>query len=117
LEDFEANTNERRTLQRIKFVEPVQFQRSGPSSFDGCVAADISEGGIRLNLNDFVPLKTELSMQVHLSDNSVVNCFGMVIWIRKFPFADRYQAGIEFSPGDTIVESKNEIHEYISANQ
>jgi len=41
----------------------------------------------------------------------------MVIWIRKFPFADRYQAGIEFSPGDTIVESKNEIHEYISANQ
>ncbi len=92
----ENNVRERRQFSRIRLDEPVRYQLKDPTQFGGCLSCDIGAGGIRISVNDFIPLNTELALQVHLSSKRVVDRKGRVVWVEKFRFADRYQAGVEF---------------------
>lgn len=111
----EVQPSNRRQYRRIKFSEPVQFQLKDPKYFGGCLSADISEGGIRINLNDFVPLNTEVSLQVQVDKYKVVDCAGQVVWIEKAPYADSYRAGVQFASDKTLVSSQKEIHRIVES--
>jgi hypothetical protein len=109
--------DERRNCQRIKFAEPVQYQFKDPNLFGGSLACDISESGIRMNMNEYVALNTELTLHVQLPKGKVIDCIGRVVWTRKLPFMDRYQAGLELSGTEAVFDSKKEIHQYIESQQ
>ena len=111
----EMDTIERRDCRRIQFREPVQYQYKDPSQFGGWLACDISEGGIKVNMNDFVPLDTEISLQVPLANGKTIDCLGRVVWVQKLPFSDYYQAGLKFEVVDSIVEVQNDLHQYIES--
>lgn len=65
------------------------------------MSCDLSEGGVRLAMNDFVPLGAELILQIHLAAEKVIDDVARVVWVRKIPSAERYEVGLEFS-GDRI---------------
>ncbi len=77
------------------------------------MSGDLSESGIRIDTYDFVPLGTELTLQVRLAIEKVVEYVGRVAWVRKFPFADRYQVGLEFSNDRSFLAAKQQLHEFV----
>ena len=86
----------RRKFNRTLLNESVRYQFKDPAQFGGSKACDISDGGIRININSFIPLNTELALEVQLPSKEVIKRVGKVVWVEKFRFSDRYQAGIEF---------------------
>ncbi len=104
-----ANIEEKRLFRRVSCGQPVHFQSKDPAQFGGCLSRDLSEGGIQINLNDFIPLGTELNLQIQLAPERAVECVGRVVWVRGLPLMDRYQAGLEFLQGGFLWDSKKEI--------
>ncbi len=63
----------------------------------GSLSGDISEGGLRLSVQQFIPLNTIVRLQIHVSDpERVLAAQGRVVWVREVPQGDRYDVGIEF---------------------
>ena len=111
----EMDASERRNCRRVQFREPVQYQYKDPSQFGGWLACDISESGIKVNINDFVPLDAEFTLQVPLANGKIIDCLGRVVWVQKLPFSDCYHAGLKFEAVDSIAEVQNDLHQYIQS--
>ena len=108
------HTDERRHFNRIPQANSVRFELKDPRQFGGCLSCDLSEGGIRVRLNDFVPLDTEMTLQIHLSDEGMVECPCRVAWVEKSRFGDYYQAGLEFVEDSSKLDSQRKIHQFLS---
>lgn len=105
--------SEKRVAKRVSFKEPVGFQFKDPSRFGGCLGCDLSETGVRINFSDFVPLGTELLIQLQLAEKKVVERIGKVVWVQKFPFMDRYQVGLQFLNDRPISGSPQQIRKFV----
>ncbi|MFH1360533.1 MAG: PilZ domain-containing protein [Candidatus Omnitrophota bacterium] len=100
---METEYLEKRRFKRVRYQEPVHYQFKEQGKFGGCLASDLSEGGIKISMNDFVPLHTEIAMRLKLQDvPHVVDLTGRVAWVQQVPYSDRYRAGVEF-----VNESSN----------
>jgi len=108
-------SREKRISERMAHKAPIQFFSKDSGPLTGCIAKDISESGIQINLNDFLPLNTELTLNIQLDAKRTVECAGKVVWIRKLPVSDRYLAGLEFSRDDSLLNPKAEIHHFIKS--
>ncbi|MBI5150508.1 MAG: PilZ domain-containing protein [Candidatus Omnitrophica bacterium] len=104
---------ERRKYRRIDFREPVQFGSANPVRSGGCLSCDLSEGGLRINVNEFVPPGTGLTLQIPLPAQKIVEYTGRVAWVSKLPFAERYQLGLEFSKDEIFCLARNEVGQFI----
>ena len=114
----ESDAKDRRRFTRVFFREPVQYHFHESGRFGGCLAGDISEGGIRVNFNDFIPLGKEIRLEIFVTMYRMIECIGRVVWVQKLPFSDRYQAGVEFIDSDSSADVKNSIRQLVSsANQ
>ena len=69
----------------------------GEAPLSGSLSGDISEGGLRLSIREFIPLNAIVRLQIHISDPArVLSAQGRVVWVREVPQSDRYDVGIEF---------------------
>lgn len=110
------NFADRRSSQRVGFREPVSFRFSNSEESKGCLAQDISAGGLRINYEHFIRPNTDMSFDVKLKGTPVVlKMPGHVAWTRRLPCSDRYQLGIEFSEDN--VYGRKEIQRYVEASQ
>ena len=107
----------RRHYQRVRFAEPIRFEQNDPIRFGGSLGLDISKGGLRLRFNDYVPVGTEITLQITLPNDELIECAGTIRWESKEPYNDAYQAGIEFSASENVIDSKEKIHHYIESFQ
>ena len=106
---------ERRKFPRLPFKEPLQYKQKEGEAPVGCLTADIGEGGVRFNSNEFIPLNRELSMQVSMAPGKLIDLKGRVAWIQLMPYSERYQVGLQFDAGQLPNTSKQEIRQYIQA--
>lgn len=113
----QRDTSEKRMFPRVSFSDPVEFRTRGLALLEGCLPRDISQGGIRVNLNAFVPLNAELDLQVQIGSEKVVACSGRVVWVRKVPFSERYQAGVKFTEDDVIINARREIGRFVKSKE
>ena len=112
----EAQKDEKRRFQRVEFREPVRYHLKNDSTFGGCLAYDLSEGGMRINFNEFVPVNSEMILNATLPHaNKVVDIKGRVAWLRQVPYSDRYHVGIEFTALDPV--SHEELRTYVQARR
>ena len=108
--------SEKRKFLRAPFKMAVSYQLKDPQAFGGCLASDIGEGGIKINLDDFVPLGAEMMLQIQLGQNftfPIINLVGRVVWIARVPDSDRYQLGLEFIDTSSRVSSSQKICQYV----
>ncbi|HLF18177.1 MAG TPA: PilZ domain-containing protein [Candidatus Omnitrophota bacterium] len=111
--EFESQmTDNRRVYPRMRFKDAVRFEQKDQAQFGGSVALDLSSSGLRMRFNDYVPVGTELVLQIHLNEEKIVECMGKVVWVTKYPYSDHYQAGLEFESPENLAESKAKIHRY-----
>ncbi len=108
---------EKRNSRRFFHTGSVQFQFKDPTHFGGWLSCDLSEGGMRVKLNDFIPLHTELALQIRLADETIMDCTGRIVWVEKNRFGDNYQAGLEFTEGKTVLGTQKKIYEFLSRHQ
>lgn len=106
---------ERRLARRITFKDAVRYQLKDPSHFGGTVAYDLSESGLRMRLGEFLPLGTEVTVDIKLRTGRVVECRGQIVWISQIPYSDQYQAGVEFVEPEIILDEKKKIREMVAA--
>ena len=113
--EFEpAFRDNRRASKRVSFRDPVQFEEKDLHFEGGSVGLDISETGIRMRFNDFVPIGTKLNLLIHL-EGKTVECVGRIMWVKKYPYSDNYQAGLSFESPENLVDSRVKIHQYIES--
>lgn len=108
---------EKRQYRRCAIKEPVQvksvFSIMEP---EGGLSGDISEGGIRLNVKDFIPLGSLMELKVNLANNQVVECLGKVVWVEKMSTMDRYQVGLTFTDLALGTKPKQCVKRYLDEN-
>ncbi len=107
--------DERRQFKRVSLKEPVQYRFKDSNDFGGCLSTDISEEGIRINVSNFIPVNTEVTLSVQLTHEKVVECRGRVMWVEQLPHAERYQAGLKFESTDSLFDAKQEIHKFLDS--
>lgn len=106
---FFAENQEKRQFYRLKFTNPVIYHSLNQLDFGGSVACDISEGGIKINLPQFIPVDTELSLQIEFSKDNVSHCTGRVKWVEELPLVERFRIGIRFDGVESPTDFKKEI--------
>ena len=113
LDAGEMESAEKRRYRRIPLRQPVQFQSQHSALEGGSLSCDLGEGGVRVDMYDFLPLNTEVTLEIRLAVERVIEYVGRVVWIQKFPFAERYQVGLEFSGDKTFLAAKRQLHDLI----
>jgi len=91
---------ELRRFKRVAFSGAVQYRTTPWGESKGCLACDFSIGGIRLRVDDFIALNTDLFMDVALPTRNAFQVSGRVAWVQRVPHSESYQVGVEFRPPD-----------------
>lgn len=96
------NTN-RRQFPRFSFDHPVSCRTSMMSEASGALSRDISSGGIRMTVNEFMPIGSQLEMAIFLPAlGREVQIKGRVAWIRENSYSERFDIGVSFIPDGEV---------------
>jgi len=112
---LEPDEKDRRAFKRIKYQDPIEYNYKESTKFGGCLSYDLSEGGLRINFYDFIPLNAELNLNFKLKNNKNISRIGRVVWTEKFPHMDRYQVGLEFKNDKDALKTKDILRIFINS--
>ena len=87
---------ERRQFKRVRLSEAVRYQLIDPAQFGGCLSYDISQGGLKIYFNDFVPMGVNMTLQIRLGLEKVLEKTARIVWVKQLPFSDKYHIGLKF---------------------
>ena len=78
------------------------------------LSKNISESGIGIYANIFLPVNTQIKIDVTFKDPpQIITAFAKVIWIKRFSTNDFCEAGLKFF--DTSNEMIKQLEDYISS--
>jgi c-di-GMP-binding flagellar brake protein YcgR len=81
--------------------------------FNYHLSKNISESGIGIYSNTFLPVDTQIRIEVKLKDSpKKIIAFAKVIWIKRFSTNDFCEAGLEFFNTSNAV--MQQLKDYIS---
>lgn len=111
---WKAEVPERRQYPRVNTTMSIQYRgiRQASDSIMGAIARDISSGGIRVLVNEFVSVFTRLVVEVAIpSTPKPVRVISKVAWIQKRPHGEQYEVGMQFL--DMAEEDRRNICEFV----
>ncbi|MFA5060470.1 MAG: PilZ domain-containing protein [Candidatus Omnitrophota bacterium] len=112
----EEEKTDKRQFRRARFNEAVHFQARDAGRSGGCLSCDISETGMKINIDDFVPVHSEMILQTKLANiDTVVDLKGKVAWLQQIPYSDRYYVGVEFTNVDPV--QREGIRSYLRSHR
>ena len=105
------DVSEKRTSPRIDCRVPVLCRKG--TLFDNSQTLDVSKGGIGLLSSKFVPLNTNLVMEIALTPKSEpLLAVGKVKWVQKLGAQERYRLGMAFT--DISQDCRGRLSEYLA---
>ena len=110
---FDSHIAEKRTTDRSRFSEPVELRLKNGVDSTGTLACDLSEGGVRIKVSEFVPPESECVLHLKFK-YEVMDCLAKVKWCQKERFNDHYQIGLQFVETDEFKASKNRINSFLN---
>ncbi|HAV43636.1 TPA: hypothetical protein DCX15_06465 [bacterium] len=117
---MKTSDTEKRKNKRSFCKLPIHCSPFGPgevsSSKEG-LTKDISEGGLRLIVHKFIPVATNMVLNLKLSTlPRILKAVSKVVWIRKLPGGEeRYEAGVTFT--DISNGDRREIKAFVDAKE
>ena len=112
--------DERRGTPRIKEKNKVKItvisgkENLPKRKINYYLGKDISKSGIRIQTNIFLPINTQLKIEVTLKDlPPMITVFAKIIWIKRFSTNDFCEAGLKFF--NTSNEMIQQLEDYISS--
>lgn len=94
-----AGSRERRKCARLDFCLPMSYRKIRPDAqeYKGSLIKDISEGGAKMTIYEFLSLDLKLVMEIPLiSERKPARGICRVAWVRKTAFSERYDVGVKF---------------------
>ena len=110
---FQDVDHDRRQYARVGFDTAVEIVHNDWTEPVGSLAADISEGGMRLKVSEYIQSGAPVTLRALLDNRYVVEFPARVVWVEKNRYDDRYQAGVEFLAADATQFARKKIQEYI----
>ena len=96
---------DKRVHPRFLFSEPVAFSLPGVS-VNGCVAGNISLGGISLKVQGFVPIGAILELQIRFGQSpQVVWAKAQVVRVRQGLSEDCFEIGLKFIKDEECIKA------------
>ncbi|MFA5093703.1 MAG: PilZ domain-containing protein [Candidatus Omnitrophota bacterium] len=111
---WKADFPERRQFERVNTAMSVQYRgiRQASDSVISAISRDVSAGGIRLLVDEFISVFTRLVLEIALpSIPNPVKVVSKVAWIRKRPYGEQYEVGVEFM--DMPEEDRRGICDFV----
>lgn len=104
---------EKRRHPREKMVAEVFYKDDKKQAFGGCIAKDISEGGVCIQVREFFPLGAIIELQFKLP-LSITTFYvkGKVVRITQTPYNEQWEVGLEMIPDAKYAEL---VRKYIAA--
>ena len=88
---------ERRKYVRIPENSKISYKCVSKEHIDEQLTKDVSQGGIRFVVHDFIPKDSYLKMRLTLSRTSAsFEAMVRVVWTRRIPYKDGYEVGVQF---------------------
>ena len=91
---------ERRQSMRVECELPSKFRnfdsKSDPFRFSDAVVKDISRGGVRLRVDEFIPVKSELYFYLSLPNHEIIEVRIVTAWVAELPNLGKYELGARF---------------------
>ncbi len=111
----ETPWQEKRRLSRIRGNLPLRYELRPEGKYGNTVTKDVSEGGLRIVLDHYIPKLSQMLLQLNLSSAKIVDLTGNVTWSQRIPNSYRYESGIKFT--NINSQTRKEIEEYVSTNR
>ena len=86
---------QKRCFPRISLRVPIKYQVRGASEADNTLCDNISERGLRIISQQYIPPATPVMLEINLSSR-VLHPVGRIAWSSPLPHSDRNRIGIEF---------------------
>lgn len=104
---------ERRAVQRLTVYRPVRIHRYASQRLVETLTKDMSLGGLRCLSQDPIPVASELTVDLVLSDrDEPLHITGRAIWFQTIPNSDQFEVGIAFD--ELSAQNKRRLSTYIS---
>lgn len=104
---------DRRKYVRIPESSQISYEVISTAKVSDFVTKDISQGGIRFLVNEFIPHNTFLKIRVTLE--RIHFCFEALVklvWINEDPRSERFEVGVEFV--NISEEAQQHLIDYIN---
>ena len=99
--------SDNRRFQRAIFKRPVKCKTSEVEIFAGHLAQDISQGGMRVHANAFVPVNARVVLQVQLDPQAkLLEMEAKVVWVKEMSYGNGFQLGLEFTTDTSFEQAK-----------
>lgn len=111
--ELEERRKERRfpVRKKVRLKLPEIEDIPCGKTFSYSLSEDISQGGIRIPSEYFIPVKQPIYLEIFLEDSfGSVNAMGRVRWISSANESNNYQVGIEFV--ELSSESRNNLNKF-----
>lgn len=107
--------DERRKAFRVRSDLPLRYDSVAESKHGNTITQDISEGGLRMLLDEFIPKFSKVNLRVNLHPDNLIELNGEVKWVQQIAYSSGYQAGIEFK--DIPTDARRSISEYVLSHR
>ena len=107
--------DEKRRAFRLKSSLPIHYDSSSDAASGATLTQDISEGGVSMLCEEFIPRLSRMSVQINLLPNKLVAATGEVKWAQRIAHSYRYQVGLEFK--DIGSDDRRSISEYVASHR
>lgn len=107
---------EQRRFPRVALNSEVKFQIRLSNKFGATCCRDISEGGVRILTEEFIPLGTTMKLEIILKNAlKCIDAVAEVVWLERITHSERYQMGLKFCEIADVY--RNDVHEFVDAHQ
>jgi c-di-GMP-binding flagellar brake protein YcgR len=96
---YKEGVIEKRRFPRLDCSMPVQYKRIGSDDedFSQTLTRDISEGGIRMIVEEYVPINSRITLIASFPfKNKKVKAFSKIVWSKRHSVQTSYELGVEF---------------------
>lgn len=106
------SVNEKRKGERFDIRLPIHYVVKGKRHFGNTITKNLSESGVGIVLDEFIPPSTDIFLEVNLASKAI-SALGKIVWVKQLPSSYRYKAGIKFAEIDAL--EKRDISEYLGS--
>jgi len=106
---------ERRKFVRISESSQISYQLVQDKKAGDYLTRDISQGGLRFFVHEFIPVNSMLKIRVNLEKQLfAIEAVVKVAWVKEIPLSERFEIGVEFV--NIPIDVTQSIIEYIKNN-
>lgn len=90
---------ERRVCLRVECELTSSFRdldSGNPAHIESAVVKNISRGGVKLRVDEFIPIQDRLYIYLHLPSHQTIEVQVKPAWIVEIPHLNKYEVGARF---------------------